>query len=104
MPLQGRVEKGIIVFDEPHTLPDGTRVHIEPLKDSSQSQAATYNEHEMVRVVMDLEQEGFRLRRGAVGTIVGVYQGGKGYAVEFDDLPGGSEVVTLYPQQIEPAS
>ena len=32
MVYQGHVENGVVVFDEPADLPDGTRVRIEPVK------------------------------------------------------------------------
>jgi type III restriction enzyme len=57
-------------------------------------------EHDVVRVVRDMEIEGEKFAKGMEGTVVSVYRNGEGYAVEFE--PGNSQmvVVTVYPTQI----
>jgi hypothetical protein len=50
----------------------------------------------------DLPEHG--LRRGDIGTVVLVHQGGKGYEVEFTTLDGETvAVVTLLASQVRPA-
>ena len=48
-------------------------------------------EHSLV--VLDCEPQHDKLNRGDVGTVVHVYQGGRGYEVEFVD--GGGRTVAL---------
>ena len=54
-----------------------------------------------VRVLHDVETEGYWLRQGMVGTIVSVYGSGAAYAIEFVDLPGGMGVVTLRSRDVD---
>ncbi|MBI3468012.1 MAG: hypothetical protein HY000_33815 [Planctomycetes bacterium] len=37
MSYQGHIEKGVVVFDEPVSLPEGTAVFVEPIAEPSQS-------------------------------------------------------------------
>jgi len=52
-------------------------------------------EHQLVRVRVACEREGYRLSAGLRGTVVAVYGRGEAYAVEFPDLGGEPVVVTL---------
>jgi type III restriction enzyme len=52
-------------------------------------------EHSRVRLCRDAESEGYRLRRGAAGTVVAIYGDGAAYAVEFADVGGEFAVVTI---------
>lgn len=56
---------------------------------------AAFAEHACVRLVRDVEAEGYRLPKDTKGTVVSVYGGGKAYAVEFLGLEGGMAVVTI---------
>ena len=58
---------------------------------------------ELERIVLtrDLSEHG--LKRGDIGTVVLVHQGGQGYEVEFVTLGGETVgVVSLFPEQIRP--
>lgn len=57
-------------------------------------------ELEVVRVIRDVDTEGYRIRKNTSGTVVAVYGDGAAYAVEIQKLPGGPEVVTLRADQI----
>jgi|HubBroStandDraft_1064217.scaffolds.fasta_scaffold34943_4 hypothetical protein len=61
-------------------------------------------EFEVVRVTHDVEFEGYSVPKDTCGTVVTVYDLGAAYAVEIDDLPGGTEVVTIPADQIERTS
>jgi hypothetical protein len=63
--------------------------------------AAPIAEFEEVRVMFNLQAEGYSIPKDARGTVVAVYDRGAAYAVELTDLPGGPEVVTLRSDQIE---
>lgn len=52
-------------------------------------------EHRRVRLCRDVDSEGYRLRRGMVGTVLAIYGDGAAYAIEFDDVQGGIAVVTV---------
>ena len=52
-------------------------------------------EHQRVRVLRNIEAEGYRLDKDMVGTVVSVYGGGIAYAVEFAALESGMAVVTI---------
>ncbi|HEX8964512.1 MAG TPA: DEAD/DEAH box helicase family protein [Rhodocyclaceae bacterium] len=54
-----------------------------------------FAEYERVRVLRDVEAEGYRVPAGTEGNVVSVYGGGAAYAVEFEDLGDGMDVVTL---------
>ena len=43
MSLEGHIENGVVVFDQPAPLPEGTRVRVEPVKERKprQNQAPT---------------------------------------------------------------
>ena len=103
MTFRGQFKNGVVVFDEPPPLPDGAAVDVAPVgHDTPQpTDAESFQEHEVVRLRNDIEVEGHRLRRGMVGAIVSIYQGGEAFAVEFDDLSDGPDVVTLRPADIE---
>lgn len=78
---------------------------MDTLIDPSASLAASepmVAEFDEVRVVYGLEADGYRLARGTRGTVVAIYGGGAAFAVEIVGLPGGTEVVTLRAEQIEP--
>lgn len=55
----------------------------------------TFAESACVRLVRDLEAEGYRLSKEMKGTVVSIYGGGEAYAVEFPSLQGGMAVVTI---------
>jgi hypothetical protein len=57
----------------------------------------------LVRLVRDVSAEGYSIPKDTTGTVIGIYGEGAAYAVEFADLPGGAEVVTLQADQIERA-
>jgi hypothetical protein len=59
-------------------------------------------ELEDVILTCDLPEHG--LRRGDIGTVVLVHQGGKGYEVEFTTLDGETvAIVTLMADQVRPS-
>jgi type III restriction enzyme len=64
---------------------------------------AAFAEHDCVALVSDLLEDGVRFPAGTVGTIVSVYQGGKGYAVELESPSGTPVVATLFASQVKPA-
>lgn len=70
---------------------------------SGAASQATFKEHDLVRVLKPVIVEGVSLKRGAVGTIVAVYRDGEAFAVEFPEIPDGTEVLTMSPSQIGPA-
>jgi hypothetical protein len=49
---------------------------------------------------VEIEADGEKIPKGAEGTVVSVYRGGEGYAVEFESATDGMSVVTVYPSQI----
>lgn len=55
-------------------------------------------EHDLVRVLSDIEVEGQSVRAGMVGTVVSIYRDGEAFAVEFPEL---EDVVTLTRAQVE---
>lgn len=57
--------------------------------------ASSFAEYACVRLVRDVEAEGYRLTKDMTGTVVSVYGGGEAYAVEFLGLAGGMAVVTI---------
>jgi hypothetical protein len=65
--------------------------------------AAPIAEFERVRVMFDVDTEGYSIPKDAIGTVVGIYGEGAAYAVEIANLPGGPEVVTLRADQVERA-
>jgi len=60
-------------------------------------------EHDLVRLIGDVQAEGFSIPKDTTGTVVGIYGKGAAYAVEIANLPGGPEVVTLRADQVERA-
>ena len=58
-------------------------------------------EFEHVRLTRDVQIEGYDIAKNMIGTVVEIYGKGAAYAVEIANLPGGSEVVTLQPDQLE---
>ena len=59
------------------------------------SAAVSFAEFARVRLLRDLESDGYRLKRDMAGTVVAIYGGGAAYAVEFAELDGGMAVVTI---------
>lgn len=57
--------------------------------------------YEIVRATRSIQAEGYRIPKHTPGTVVAVFNRGAAYAVEIADLPGGPEVVTLRPDQIQ---
>jgi hypothetical protein len=55
----------------------------------------TFAKYARVRLVQDVEAEGYRLAKDTKGTVVSIYGGGEAYAVEFLGLKGGMAVVTI---------
>lgn len=62
-----------------------------------------FAEHARVRVTRDLQSEGYALHKGMTGTVVAIYGPGEAYAVEFQGLEGGMDVVTLRPGDLAEA-
>jgi hypothetical protein len=60
-------------------------------------------EFERVRVMFDVEAEGYSRLKDTKGTVVGIYGKGAAYAVEIANLPGGPDVVTLRADQVKRA-
>ncbi|MEO6246682.1 MAG: type ISP restriction/modification enzyme, partial [Opitutaceae bacterium] len=60
-------------------------------------------EHDCVALLTDLVEDGVRFPAGTVGTIISVYHGGQGYAVELEPVSGNPVVATLLAQQVKPA-
>lgn len=58
-------------------------------------QAPLFAEHERVKLLNDVEHEGYALAAGQFGTVVSVYGGGRAYAVEFDPILGEIAVITI---------
>lgn len=63
--------------------------------------ATFIKEHDVVRAIVTIENEGEKIAKGTEGTVVSVYRGGAGYAVEFAAGKSSMVVVTVYPNQIE---
>jgi hypothetical protein len=58
---------------------------------------------ELDRVVLTTDLPEYRLKKGDIGTVVLVHQGGKGYEVEFVTLDGETvAVVSLFDTQLRP--
>jgi hypothetical protein len=58
---------------------------------------------ELDRVVLTTDLPEYRLKKGDIGTVVLVHQGGKGYEVEFVTLDGEAvAVVSLFDTQLRP--
>lgn len=62
-----------------------------------------FAEHDCVALVADLVEDGVKFPAGFIGTIVSVYDGGKGYAVELQPPSGNPVVATLFANQVKPA-
>lgn len=62
-----------------------------------------FAEHDCVALATDLVEDGVRFPAGTVGTVVSVYQDGKGYAVELQSVSGNPVVATLFAHQVKPA-
>ena len=62
---------------------------------------ALLSEHDVVRVVQDVESDGYAVKKGMRGTIVSVYNSGEAYAVEIPEIADGPAVVTLRPSAME---
>jgi type III restriction enzyme len=62
-----------------------------------------FTEHDCVALVAGLVEDGVKFPAGTVGTVVSVYQGGKGYAVELEPPSGNPVVATLFADQLKPA-
>ena len=60
-------------------------------------------EHQRVRVMRNLEAEGYRLDKDMVGTVVSVYGGDTAYAVEFSAFFCGVAVVTINAEDVTEA-
>ena len=59
------------------------------------------SEHEVVRVVEDVESDGYAVKKGMTGAIVSVYNSGEAYAVEISEIEDGPAVVTLQAGEVE---
>ena len=57
--------------------------------------AAALNEHDVVRVLKDVESDGYAVKKGMTGAIVSVYNSGEAYSVEIPEIEDGPAVVTL---------
>lgn len=58
---------------------------------------------ELDRVVLTTDLPEYRLKKGDIGTVILVHQGGKGYEVEFVTLDGETvAVVSLFDTQLRP--
>ena len=53
------------------------------------------SEHDVIRVLHDVESDGYKVSKGMTGAIVGVYNAGEAYAVEISEIGDGPAVVTL---------
>lgn len=53
------------------------------------------SEHDVVRVIEDVESDGYAVKKGMTGAIVSVYNSGEAYAVEISEIDDGPAVVTL---------
>ena len=62
---------------------------------------ALLREHDVVRVVEDVESDGYAVKKGMTGAIVSVYNSGEAYAVEISEIENGPAVVTLRANQME---
>jgi len=69
--------------------------------DDSAITAPPIAEFEVVRVTRNVHSDGYNVPKDTRGTVIAVYGLGAAYAVEIADLPGGTEIVTLRPDQIE---
>ena len=58
-------------------------------------QQAVLSEHDVVRVVQDVESDGYAVKKGMTGAVVSVYNSGEAYAVEISEIQEGPAVVTL---------
>jgi hypothetical protein len=58
---------------------------------------------ELDRVVLTTDLPEYKLKKGDIGTVVLVHQGGKGYEVEFVTLDGETvAVISLFDTQLRP--
>ena len=62
--------------------------------------AKVFREHEVVRAITNIENEGEKVAKGTEGTVVSVYRNGEAYAVEFV-AQASMVVVTVYANQLE---
>lgn len=65
--------------------------------------APAFAEHDCVELVADIVEDGVTFPAGTVGTIISVYDAGKGYAVELAPPSGNPVVATLLAAQVKPA-
>lgn len=67
------------------------------------SRKAEFREHDVVTVRYSVDTEAGLFEAGMRGTVVSVEEQGASFAVEFTGLPGGTVVVFLSADQLEPA-
>jgi type III restriction enzyme len=67
----------------------------------SAAAAQVFKEHDVVRVISHIENEGEKIAKGTEGTVVSVYRNGEAYAVEFVSGQSSMVVVTVYAKQLE---
>lgn len=67
----------------------------------SATPATVFKEHDVVRAITHIENEGEKVAKGTEGTVVSVYRDGEAYAVEFAAGQSSMVVVTVYAKQLE---
>ena len=65
--------------------------------------ARVFKEHDVVRAITNIENEGEKVAKGTEGTVDSVYRNGEAYAVEFVAGQSSMVVVTVYANQLEAA-
>jgi hypothetical protein len=58
-------------------------------------------EHDCVMLLTVVVADRVRIPVGTVGTVVGVYEGGRGYAIELEPPSGNPVVATLPAHQVK---
>jgi hypothetical protein len=57
-----------------------------------------YKEHDIVRVLDDIQSEGYTIPKGVHGTIISVHNAGEAYTVEIADI---EQIVTISQGNLE---
>ena len=80
-----------------------SRSSCHPTKPRTGNGSPLVPEHDLVRLIRDVQAERYGIPKDTTGTVVGIYGEAEAYAVEITNLSGGPEVVTLQADQVERA-
>jgi hypothetical protein len=67
------------------------------------AQRHVIEEHDCVTLLTEVTEDGVRFPAGTVGTIISVYEEGRGYAVELEPPAGNPVIATLLAHQVKAA-